>query len=120
MKGPKAQSLMIMQFDRNVATFGLNTTLHASDEYTSIKTELYQSNIKITGLSEYRYQQNPCNVGMAELFPILTKNTSFKSYSTFAYLLCAHIRNINMHIYIFKMSEYFIQWLSIIYIYIYI
>ena len=26
---------------------------------------------------------------------ILTKNASFRSYSTFAYLLCVHIRNIN-------------------------
>ena len=27
---------------------------------------------------------------------ILTKNASFRSYSTFAYLLLAHIRNINV------------------------
>ena len=30
----------------------------------------------------------------------LTKNASFRSYSTFAYLLRAHIRNINMRRYI--------------------
>ena len=37
---------------------------------------------------------------MTLLFAILTKNASFRSYSTFAYLLHAHIRNINMHRYI--------------------
>ena len=30
----------------------------------------------------------------------LTKNSLFRSYGTFAYLLCAHIRNINMRRYI--------------------
>ena len=30
----------------------------------------------------------------------LTGNASFRSYSTFAYLLRVHIRNINMHRYI--------------------
>ena len=34
------------------------------------------------------------------IFAILTKNASFKSYGTFAYLLRAHIRNINMRMYI--------------------
>ena len=40
------------------------------------------------------------NVGMTLLFAILTKNASFRSYGTFAYLLRAHIRNINMRMYI--------------------
>ena len=31
---------------------------------------------------------------------ILTKNASFRSYGTFAYLLRTHIHNINMHMYI--------------------
>ena len=30
----------------------------------------------------------------------LTKNASFRSYGTFAYLLRSHIRNINMRMYI--------------------
>ena len=46
------------------------------------------------------YQRNPRNVGMTLLFAILTKNASFRSYGTFAYLLRAHIRNINMCRYI--------------------
>ena len=33
---------------------------------------------------------------------ILTKNASFRSYGTFAYLLRAHIRNINMCRYIYN------------------
>ena len=37
---------------------------------------------------------------MILLFAILTKNASFRSYGTFAYLLRAHIRNINMRRYI--------------------
>ena len=37
---------------------------------------------------------------MTLLFAILTKNASFRSYGTFAYLLRAHIRNINMRRYI--------------------
>ena len=37
---------------------------------------------------------------MTLLFAILTKNVSFRSYAIFAYLLCAHIGNINMHMYI--------------------
>ena len=35
---------------------------------------------------------------------ILTKNASFRSYGTFAYLLRAHIRNINMCRYIASAS----------------
>ena len=37
----------------------------------------------------------PRNVGVALLFAVLTKNDSFRSYSTFVYLLRAHILNIN-------------------------
>ena len=37
---------------------------------------------------------------MTLLFAILTKNALFRSYGTFAYLLRAHIRNINMRRYI--------------------
>ena len=37
---------------------------------------------------------------MTLLFTILTKNSLFRSYSTFAYLLLAHIHNINMQMYI--------------------
>ena len=37
---------------------------------------------------------------MTLLFVILTKNASFRSYGTFAYLLRAHIHNINMRRYI--------------------
>ena len=37
---------------------------------------------------------------MTLLFVILTKNASFKSYGTFAYLLRAYIHNINMPVYI--------------------
>ena len=37
---------------------------------------------------------------MTLLFVILTKNASFRSYGTFAYLLRAHICNINMRRYI--------------------
>ena len=40
------------------------------------------------------------NMSMTLLFAILTKNASFRSYDTFAYLLRAHIRNINMGMYI--------------------
>ena len=45
--------------------------------------------------TKYRYQRNPRNVGMTLLFAVLTKNDSFRSYSTFVYLLRAHILNIN-------------------------
>ena len=37
---------------------------------------------------------------MLLLFAILTKNASFRHYGTFAYLLRAHIRNLNMRRYI--------------------
>ena len=39
-------------------------------------------------------------VGKTLIVAILTKNASFRSYGTFAYLLRAHICNINMHMYI--------------------
>ena len=39
-------------------------------------------------------------MGTTLLIAILTKNASFRSYGTFAYLLRAHIRNINMCRYI--------------------
>ena len=39
-------------------------------------------------------------MGMTLLFVSLTKNDSFKRYSTFVYLLCVHILNINMRTYI--------------------
>ena len=48
------------------------------------------------GATKYRYQRNPRNMGMTLLFAVLTKNDSFRSYSTFVYLLRAHILNINM------------------------
>ena len=37
---------------------------------------------------------------MTLIFMISTKNASFRSYGTFAYLLRAHIRDINRHMYI--------------------
>ena len=43
-------------------------------------------------------------MGTTLLFAILTKNASFRSYGTFAYLLRAHIRNINMCRYIASAS----------------
>ena len=43
-------------------------------------------------------ERNPRNVGMTLLFAVLTKNDSFRSYSTFVYLLRAHILNINIYI----------------------
>ena len=49
---------------------------------------------------KYGYQRNPRDVGTTLLFAILTKNASFRSYGTFAYLLRVHIRNINMRRYI--------------------
>ena len=48
-----------------------------------------------SGATKYGYQRNPRNVGMTLLFAVLTKNDSFRSYSTFVYLLSAHILNIN-------------------------
>ena len=47
------------------------------------------------GATKFGYQRNPRNVGMTLLFAVLTKNDSFRSYSTFVYLLRAHILNIN-------------------------
>ena len=48
-----------------------------------------------SGAAKYEYQRNPRNVGMTLLFMVLTKNDSFRSYSTFVYLYHAHILNIN-------------------------
>ena len=45
-----------------------------------------------------------CSVMMTLLFAILTKNASFKSNGTFAYLLREHIHNINMRMYITSAS----------------
>ena len=45
------------------------------------------------------YQRNQLKVGKPLIVPILTENASLRSYSTFAYLLHAHIRNINMRRY---------------------
>ena len=47
-----------------------------------------------SGATKYGYQRNPRNMGMTLLFAVLTKNDSFRSYSTFVYLLRAHILNI--------------------------
>ena len=49
----------------------------------------------LTSYSGATYQRNPSNVGMTLLFAVLTKNDSFRSYSTFVYLLRAYIFNIN-------------------------
>ena len=46
------------------------------------------------------YQRNQLKVGKPLIVATLTKNASFRSYGTFAYLLRAHIRNINMRRYI--------------------
>ena len=46
------------------------------------------------------YQRNQLKVGKPLIVANLTKNASFRSYGTFAYLLRAHIRNINMCRYI--------------------
>ena len=48
-----------------------------------------------SGATKYGYKRNPRNVGMTLLFAVLTKNDSFRNYSTFVYLLRAHILNIN-------------------------
>ena len=45
------------------------------------------------------YQRNQLKVGKLLIVAILTENASFRSYGTFAYLLRAHIRNINMRTY---------------------
>ena len=42
-------------------------------------------------------------VGKPLIVTILTENASFGSYGTFAYLLRAHIRNINMRRYILSL-----------------
>ena len=47
-----------------------------------------------------RYQRNQLKVGEPLIVATLTENTLFRSYGTFAYLLRAHIRNINMRKYI--------------------
>ena len=47
-----------------------------------------------------RYKRNHLKVGKPLIVTTLTKNASFRSYGTFAYLLRAHICNINMHRYI--------------------
>ena len=52
-----------------------------------------------SGATNYGYQWNPRNVGMTLLFAVLTENDSFRSYSTFIYLLRAHILNINTCMY---------------------
>ena len=39
-------------------------------------------------------------IGKKLIVAILTKNSSFRSYGTFPYLLRAHICNINMRMYI--------------------
>ena len=46
------------------------------------------------------YQRNQRKVGKTLIVTILTKNASFRSYGTFAYLLRAHICNINMRMFI--------------------
>ena len=38
-------------------------------------------------------------MGMTLLFAVLTKYDSFRSYSTFVYLLRAHILNVNVYVY---------------------
>ena len=43
------------------------------------------------------YQRNQLKVGNPLIVAILTKNTFFRSYGTFAYFLRAHVRNINMN-----------------------
>ena len=44
-------------------------------------------------------------VGKTLIVTILIKNASFRSYGTFAYLLNAHIRNMNMCMYITKVHS---------------
>ena len=46
------------------------------------------------------YQRNQLKVGKPLIVVILIENALFRSYGTFAYLLRAHIRNINMRRYI--------------------
>ena len=47
-----------------------------------------------SGATKYGYQRNPRNVGMTLLFAVLT--VSFRSYSTFVYLLRTHILNVHV------------------------
>ena len=52
------------------------------------------TNYSYSGATKYGYQRNPRNVGMTLLFVVLTKNDSFRGYSTFVlYLLRARILN---------------------------
>ena len=50
-----------------------------------------------SGATKYGYQRNPRNVGIILLFAVLIKNDSFRSYSTFVYLLRAHILYLYAH-----------------------
>ena len=50
--------------------------------------------------SKRRIPKGSAEVGKPLIVATLTKNASFRSYGTFAYLLRAHIRNINMRRYI--------------------
>ena len=43
---------------------------------------------------------NQLKVGKPLIVAILNENASFRNYGRFAYLLRAHIRNINLHRYI--------------------
>ena len=46
------------------------------------------------------YQRNQLKIGKPFIVATLTKNALFRSYGTFAYLILAHICNINMRRYI--------------------
>ena len=48
--------------------------------------------------------------GMTLLFAVLTKNDLFRSYSTFVYLLCAHMLNINTCTYITSAHGHELSW----------
>ena len=50
--------------------------------------------------SKRRIPRNQQKVEKTLIFAILTKNALFRSYGTFAYLLRAHIHNINRRMYI--------------------
>ena len=71
-----------------IVVFAKNAYLLASDATIYTKTP------------KDRYQRNQWKGGKTLVFAILTKNASFRSYDTFAYLLCAHIRNINIYVYV--------------------
>ena len=49
MKSTKVQNVGTIWLSWNVVTLGLKTPLHVLGEHTGMKTELYQSNIKIQG-----------------------------------------------------------------------